>query len=667
MGCDRTPSLCPSLRLMPSKFSVLLSLGSKSDLKQLFQTPSDLVVCTTAASQSLWCNLVMTTALQRPKPQAFADLPPPLGEVVAEYRIAAGEAIAYPVTAGQFIQIIDVEGSQCSDFLAFGGQDYSDPLDATVTRTLTGLAVPQAGLPSKAFSQAMEPLTEVMQDTCGRHDSFLLACTARYYEDSGYPGHPSCSDNFNQVLAPYGIAPRPGWPALNFFYNTSLDSHGHIGFEAPLSRPGDYVLLLAHQNLLCASSACPDDIDPANDWHPTPIHIRIYAAGQSFDRAMGRRVAADLPLRMTQDSGFTPSIRQLTDDLIEYNGFWVPHTFAHQGDQAEYWALRQRAGLMDLSALRKVDVEGKDAFALLQYAFSRNLENVSPGQAVYGCLLNSHGGIVDDGIVFCFGPSRYRYVGNCDTDHDWLERIATARGWAVTVTPVNLHNLALQGPVSRDILKTLLPEGTALGYFQFLEAHLGEIPVLISRTGYTGELGYELFVQPKDGAALWERLMAAGEPAGLRPLGMKALDRARIEAGLLAQGHEFDDLISPYQAGIGWAVAMKKPDFIGKAALEAIRRHPPRVAVGLVLEGPEVAAHGQPVFALGERWRVGQITSAAFSPILNASIAMAQVVPGFAEAGTVVEVGLLDGLKRRVSATVGPLAAFDPTKGRVRL
>jgi aminomethyltransferase len=132
-------------------------------------------------------------------------------------------------------------------------------------------------------------------------------------------------------------------------------------------------------------------------------------------------------------------------------------------------------------------------------------------------------------------------------------------------------------------------------------------------------------------------------------------------------GYEFDDLISPYQAGIGWSVAMKKPDFIGKAALEAIRQHPPRMAVGLVLEGPEVAAHGQPVFAAGERWRVGQITSATFSPMLNASIAMAQVVPEYAEPGTAVEVGLLDGLTRRVRATVGPLAAFDPTKSRVRV
>ncbi len=606
-------------------------------------------------------------------PVATERIPAALGTVVAEYRIEAGQAIAYTVTQGQHIQIIDIEGSQCSDFLAFAGSHHQLEIDSTVTRTLNGIANPQAGLHGKYFSQSMQPMVEVIQDTCGRHDSFSLACTPRYYEDAGYPGHPSCSDNFNRLLAPYGIVARPGWPAINFFFNTEIDCAGSVVAEESWSRPGDYVLLKAHQDLLCASSACPDDIDSANGWQPTPIHVRIYAA-QSFDRAMGRRVAADLPLRLTQDSAFTPSIRQLTDNISEYSGFWVPSSFAHQGDQAEYWALRQRAALMDLSALRKFEVTGVDARVLLQYAFSRNVEKLAAGQSAYGCLLNPHGGIVDDGIVFCFGPAHYRYVGNCDTDGDWLRRVARQQGWAVEIEAVSdrCHNLALQGPESRNILRPLaiLSSGEpldSLGYFRFESAQIGDIPILLSRTGYTGELGYELFVDPRYGAQLWDLLMKASKPAGLLPLGMAALDRARIEAGLLAAGYEFDDLISPYQAGIGWTVAMKKTDFIGKAALAAIRQHPPRVAVGLVLAGNEVAAHGQAVYAQGERWRIGQITSATFSPILGRSVAMAQVVPEYAQLDTPVEVGLLDGFKRRISATVGPLAAFDPTKSRVRV
>lgn len=600
------------------------------------------------------------------------DLPKPLG-VVAEYHIAAATAIAYSVKAGQYIQIIDVEGSQCSDFLAFAGDNYTEAIDGTVTRTLNGLAMPQAGLLGKYFSQTMQPLLEVIQDTCGRHDSFLLACTPRYYEDAGYPGHPSCSENFNRVLQPYGIAPRFGWAAINFFFNTEVDSTGAIAAGESWSRPGDYVLLQAKQDLLCASSACPDDIDPANGWHPTPIHVRIYDAAVSFERAIGRRSSVDAPVRLTKSSAFTPKIQNLTDNLTEYNGFWVPNSFAHRGIHEEYWALRERAVVMDLSALRKFEITGADSLDLLQMAFSRDVSKLAEGQSTYGCLLNPHGGIIDDGIVFRRAEYNYRYVGNCDSDAAWLRRVAQQFSFNVTITDASdeLHNLALQGPRSRDILRPLVQLDAVtldeLAYFHFATGTVAGIPTFVSRTGYTGELGYELFVHPQYGATLWDVLMAAGEPAGLSPMGMLALDRARIEAGLLAAGREFDDLISPYQAGIGWAVALKKSDFIGKAALEQIKPHPPKLAVGLVLESNEVAVSGQCVHPVGENWRVGVVTSATFSPILNRSIALAQVAPEAAVHGTELEVGFMDGMKRRVKATVGHLSAYDPAKSRVKL
>lgn len=614
----------------------------------------------------------------------FVSLPQPLGELIAEYWIEPATAIAYPVHAGQYIQMIDVAGCQCSDLVAFAKTEsiaeskpeYTEELDATVTRTLNGLTLPQAGLHGKYFSQRMQPLLEVIQDTCNRHDSFLLACTARYYEDLGYPGHPSCSENFNQVLQPFGIAPRPGWSAINFFYNTAVDETGAIVGGESWSRPGDFVLLRAHRDLLCASSACADDIDPVNGWQPTPILIRIYAATETFPSAIGRRAAPESPLRMTQPSAFTPRIQQLTDHLVEYNGFWVANSFANHGVQDEYWALRERAVLLDLSALRKFDVTGTDAHNFLQFAFSRNLDKLKLGQAVYGGLLNPHGGMIDDGIVFRLADSSYRYVGNCDTDGDWLQRLAIQHQFQVDVQPrPDLHNLAIQGPLSRQVLRSITRLDASfssftledLPYFYFAPAMVSGIPVLLSRTGYTGELGYELFVQVDRGIELWDRLLAAGAGVGLQPMGMLALDRARIEAGLLAAGREFDDLTSPYQAGIGWAVAMKKPDFIGKAALEAIRQRPPLVAVGLVLEGNEVATQGQGIHPIGERWRIGKITSATFSPILNRSIALAQIAPEYAAVDTVVEVGWVDGMQRRVKATVGTLAAYDPTKSRVRL
>jgi aminomethyltransferase len=599
----------------------------------------------------------------------YSDIPAPLGKVVAEYRIAPGCAIAYSVKAGQYIQIINVEGSQCSDFLAFAGENYTEELDSTVTRTLNGLAIPQAGLHGKYFSQAMQPMFEVIQDTCSRHDSFLLACTAQYYEDAGYPGHPSCSDNFNTALQPYGVIPRLGWAAVNFFFNTTVNGEGAIAFAESWSRPGDYVLLKAHRDLLCASSACPDDIDPANGWNPTSIHIRIYDAACLFPKAIGRRVSIDAPIRLTQWSGFGDRIQALTDHIVEYNGFWVANSYANHGVHNEYWALRERAVLIDLSALRKFEIFGTDAFNLLQIAFSRDIAKLSVGQSVYGCLLNPHGGIIDDGIVFRLSDSTYRYVGNCDTDADWLRKVAQQYNFQVTVenSSDRLHNLAIQGPLSRNILRTFIPDIDELSYFRFATTAIADIPVLISRTGYTGELGYELFVHPHDGNALWDALISAGEPLGLIPMGMLALDRARIEAGLLSPGCEFDDLTSPYQAGIGWAVAMKKFDFIGKTALEKIKLHPPKVTVGLTLEGNEVAVSGMCVYPVGDRWRVGIITSATFSPILNQSIALAQIVPEYTAIGTELEVGFVDGKIRRVKATVGRMAAYDPDKIQVRV
>ncbi len=600
--------------------------------------------------------------------QPLPPVSPPLGSVVAEYLIPAATALAYPVQAGQYIQIIDLEGQQCSDFLAFAGKTYREQLDATVTRTLNGTVVPQVGLQGKYFSQTMRPLFEVIQDTCGRHDHFLLACTARYYEDAGYPGHPSCSENFNQVLQPYGIPPQSGWPAINFFYNTAVVDSAILGGES-WSRPGDYVLLRACQDLLCASSACADDIDPTNGWQPTPIYIRIYEATEAFPQARGRH-APHLPLRLTQSSGFTNRIRSLTDHLVDYNGFWVPQSFANHGVQAEYWALRERAVVMDLSALRKFEIMGRDAARLLQIAFSRDISKLKPGQSAYGCLLNQHGGIVDDGIVFAF-EQQFRYVGNCDTNITWLRRVAAQHRLEVEIHPnPALHNLALQGPDSREILWSILELAAGslddLSYFHFVQGQIHRSPVLVSRTGYTGELGYELFVHPDGAAALWDAIMQVGRSYGLLPLGMLALDCARIEAGLLSAGREFHDLISPYQAGIGWAVALKKPELIGRVALEQIKPRPPFVAVGLVLEGNEVAGGGSSVHPVGEGWRVGTVTSATFSPILGRSIAMAQVVPEAAVVGTELEVGLLDGFRRRVRALVGPLAAYDPSKSRVR-
>lgn len=394
------------------------------------------------------------------------------------------------------------------------------------------------------------------------------------------------------------------------------------------------------------------------------------------EKITAKTASVKSPSFLTRSSSFTQKIRSLTNDLIDYNGFWFPNSFTEYGMEAEYWALRKKAVLMDLSVVRKVDILGKDALSLLQVAFSRDLSKLTIGQAIYGCLLNPHGGIIDDGIVYQLAEADYRYVGNCDGNEIWLDSIAQKCGFQVMIysSSHEWDNLAIQGPRSRDILRPLVELNPGFGaeklddltYFRFATGTVAGIPALISRTGYTGELGYEIFVHPQDGADLWAALMENGEPEGLIPMGMLALDCARIEAGLLAIGEDFDDLTSPYQAGIGWVVALKKPDFIGKAALEKIKLHPPRVAVGLVLEGDRVALRGHSIYPVGEEWRVGMVTSATFSPILNRSIAIAQIVPEYAAKETELEIDFDDGMKHRVKATVGSLAAYDPTKSRIR-
>ena len=186
----------------------------------------------------------------------------------------------YEVKAGEYIQIIDVAGRQCSDFLAFDkaklDKRIESIIDATATRTFMGAAYPAPGLFSKFFDAEHDPMIEVVRDTVGRHDTFNYACTAKYYEDMGYFGHINCSENFNNALKKYEVKSRKGWTAINLFFNTSINQLNVASFDEPWSRPGDYVLFRASKDLICASSACPCDVDPANGWNPTDIFVRTY-------------------------------------------------------------------------------------------------------------------------------------------------------------------------------------------------------------------------------------------------------------------------------------------------------------------------------------------------------------------------------------------------------
>ena len=615
-----------------------------------------------------------------PRDEGEGTLPDPLADPRLDFEIPRASALAYEVKAGEYIQVIDVKGRQCSDFLAFhleklqAGKERG--LDSTTTRSFMGNAYPQPGLHGKFYDQDQVALVEVVRDTVGRHDTFALACNAKYYEDMGYFGHVNCSENFNGQLLSYTIAPRKGWPALNFFFNTGFDAHNLLVTDEPWSRPGDYVLLRAMTDLVCLSSACPDDIDPANGWNPTEVHVRVYPAKERFSTAIARRVTPDAEPKLTKETAFHTRTSALTQRFTEYNGYWLPTAYDNLGAVDEYWACRERAAIMDLSPLRKWEILGPDAEELLQATMTRDIRRLADGQVVYTALCNDTGGMIDDGTVFRIAPTNFRFVGGSEYDGIWLREQAQRLGLHVLVkdSTDELHNVAVQGPASRDLLTPLIwtpatqTTFAELKWFRFSIARIGGpqgMPLIASRTGYSGELGYELFCHPRDAPALWDAVLEAGESHGLAPLGLEALDMLRIEAGLIFAGYEFDDQTDPFEAGIGFTVTADKGDaFVGSEALAERREHPQRLLVGLELEGNEPAGHGDCVHV--GRHQVGVVTSGTRSPVLKKNIALCRMNVRYSEIGTEVEVGKLDGFQKRIPATVVRFPFYDPDKTRPR-
>jgi len=672
----------------PGRAIRLFSIDSGPGERRQFSVEKDIVCAICAPGRPMAVNdshpptsLTVWVRRSPSRPLALPALPDPLADARLDFEIERCTAKDFTVRAGEYIQIIDVAGRECSDFLAFSTsqleQGIERGLDPTTTRTLMGAAYPGPGLFSKFFDQDMQPLVEVIQDTCGRHDTFGLACTAKYYEDIGYFGHPNCSDNLSSVLAPYGVAARRGWPAINFFYNTGIDEHNVLYLDEPWSRPGDYVLLRAVSDIVCASSACPDDTSAANGWNPTEIHVRVYPPETLASRAIAYRMTADAEPRLTQDTGFHPRTSKLTRNFSEYRGYWLPTVFNNAGAVDEYWACRERAVILDLSALRKFEVIGPDAEALMQYVLTRNVRKLSVGQVVYSAMCYPHGGMLDDGTLFRLSDNNFRWIGGDDYGGIWMREQAEKLGHRVHVksSTDQLHNVSVQGPLSRALLSHVIwtppaqPTVEELGWFRFTIGRIGHfdgIPVMVSRTGYTGELGYEVFCHPFDAPAVWDAIWEAGKPHDLTPLGLDALDMLRIESGLVFAGYEFTDEIDPFEAGIGFSVPLKSKDedFVGREALIRRKEHPQRQLVGLELSGNETGAHGDCVH-IG-RAQIGVITSATRSPILKKNIALARIDSSCADIGSEVEVGKLDGHQKRIPATVVPFPFYDPKKERVR-
>ena len=345
----------------------------------------------------------------------------------------------------------------------------------------------------------------------------------------------------------------------------------------------------------------------------------------------------------------------LSGKIVPFAGYLLPVQYP-SGVIAEHMAVRQKAGLFDVSHMGEVFLSGPDALSNLNRLMTNDFTSMTDGQVRYSLMCNENGGIVDDLIVYRMNAERYMVVVNAanrQKDAAWMrDRLSgsvlfedASDDWA---------QIALQGPRSRDILAKLagassIPEK----YYTFIEnGEVAKIPCIVSQTGYTGEHGYELYCKPAHAAKLWNALLEAGREEGLIPCGLGTRDTLRLEAAMPLYGHEMDDGITPLEAGLGFAVKMKKPDFIGKSAIEA-RGPLTRKRVGLLVTGRGIARENCPVYLGGAE--IGRTTSGTHLPFLAKPAAMALLDIAHTEPGAAVEI---DVRGRKIPAEVVALPFY---------
>ena len=435
-------------------------------------------------------------------------------------------------------------------------------------------------------------------------------------------------------------------------------------------------MLRATSDLVCASSACPDDIDPSNAWEVTDVHVRVYSPENRFSMAIARRVTADAEAVLTRETAFHPKTSELTKSFVEYRGYWLPHCFNNEGGIAEYWACRERLAVMDLSPLRKWEVLGPDAETLMQHIVTRNIRKLAVGQVVYTALCNETGGMIDDATVFRLGQDNFRFIGGDEYDGIWMRQVADRLGLKVWIKPTTdqLHNIAVQGPLSREALAEFvwtppsqpslagaqvvpLPGGAhrrlrrradrRLAHRLHRRARLRDLLPPVRRRGGVGR-GLEGRRAARH-ASRWasrRSTCCASSPGSSSPATSSTTRSTRSRPGSASRSRLDDE------------------DFVGRDALLERREHPQRTLVGLELSGNEVAGHGDEVYV--DRRRVGVVTSGTRSPLLRKSIALCRMAVQYSEIGTEVEVGKLDGLQKRIPATVVRFPFYDPEKKRPR-
>ena len=375
----------------------------------------------------------------------------------------------------------------------------------------------------------------------------------------------------------------------------------------------------------------------------------------------------------------------------EWSGYYASSVYADAHD-IEYNAIREAAALIDVSPLYKYQVSGPDALRLVDRVVTRDATKLAVGGVMYTPWCDEHGKVIDDGTVHRLDEQRFRWTA-ADPQLRWLRQNSAGLDVAIEEETEATAALALQGPLSRAILEDATGESFAdLRYFRRRPSKVGKVAVDVSRTGYTGDLGYELWIPTAGAVKVWDALMAAGAAYAIRPAGMLALDVVRLEAGLILLEVDYtsarhamnpEQNYSPGEIGLGRLVSFDKGDFVGRLALEREARAggPSRRLVGLQLDwydieglydaqglppaiSPSVDRSPVPVFAAGRQ--VGRATSHGWSPILKQAIALASVPPQYEALGTPLAVEwTVEGRRGRVGATVVPLPFLDLERKRV--
>jgi aminomethyltransferase len=388
---------------------------------------------------------------------------------------------------------------------------------------------------------------------------------------------------------------------------------------------------------------------------------------------------------------FYPRTSQLCESYnwIEWSG-WLSANSYDVDHRHEYIAIRTACAVFDASPLYKYHIHGVDALRLMNRVVTQDVSHYAVGRVMYTPWCDDEGKIIDDGTLARLDEQFFRLTA-ADPTLYWLED--NAIGLDVTIEDVteSLAALALQGPYSRNLLKTLsVADLDHLNYFGIMKTKLGSIPVTVSRTGYTGDLGYEIWVESHQAVQLWDLLFEVGEAYRLRPFGEYALDMARIEAGLLLIGAEFNsskkvlhnfEKSSPLELGLGWTVKLDKEFFVGQQALKQESANGlawTTMGLDIDLKSLETifAEFGMPLYLPYQSWReavpvysggrqIGKATSGTWSPMLKKYIAIARLKPRFARPGTQVEMEVtIDAQRKQAKASVVKLPFYDPQRKR---